>query len=183
MTDQVHGFDAERWGGWSWDEPRHGEHFHTCSYCGSISPDDLVAESSWRAEWADMKYGWPHKFYVHILNRNPDRLFVIGSANGGAAIEYNPGPRYIRWDDLTAEQLEVCRLEGYPMRDGYKPQWIMLGTRTDHFGKFYTTHLQDPELTDDVRETIQRISGLRPTFADGRVRWEHYEEDSHGTDN
>lgn len=41
-----------------------------CSYCGSIRPRDLVeAIEQGRAtgvEWADLKYGWPHKMYLEI---------------------------------------------------------------------------------------------------------------------
>lgn len=37
-----------------------------CSYCGSMKPEALVEhlESGARLELADMKYGWPHKFYA-----------------------------------------------------------------------------------------------------------------------
>lgn len=44
VADLVHHGDAGRWGGWSWRKPDRGEHFRRCSYCGSISPDDLAAE-------------------------------------------------------------------------------------------------------------------------------------------
>ena len=43
-TDPVHGGEADRWGGWTWRKPRGGDHFRTCSYCGSIHPEDLAAE-------------------------------------------------------------------------------------------------------------------------------------------
>lgn len=43
-TDRVHGSEAARWGGWTWRKPRRGDHFRTCSYCGSIHPEDLAAE-------------------------------------------------------------------------------------------------------------------------------------------
>ena len=42
--DHVHGGEAVRWGGWDWRGPRRGDHFRTCSYCGSIHPEDLAAE-------------------------------------------------------------------------------------------------------------------------------------------
>jgi hypothetical protein len=47
VTDPVHGYGwntAERWGGWHWEDPRGAEHFRRCSFCGSVSPDDLAAE-------------------------------------------------------------------------------------------------------------------------------------------
>lgn len=38
----------------------------TCSYCGSIHPEDLLKaiEAGAKMGGSDWKYGWPHKFYV-----------------------------------------------------------------------------------------------------------------------
>jgi hypothetical protein len=46
-----------------------GQNFRTCSYCGSIHPDDLLAFLKQGAKMggADWKYGWPHKFYVRDI--------------------------------------------------------------------------------------------------------------------
>lgn len=40
--------------------------FRTCSYCGSIHPQDLlrVLAAGALMHGADWKYGWPHKFYI-----------------------------------------------------------------------------------------------------------------------
>jgi hypothetical protein len=43
-----------------------------CSYCGSLDPaflGDLLRQDmlALRFAMADMKYGWPHKYYVHDL--------------------------------------------------------------------------------------------------------------------
>ena len=46
MTNPVHAGEAERWGSWSWRPPARGAHFRTCSYCGSIHPEDLAAETA-----------------------------------------------------------------------------------------------------------------------------------------
>jgi len=46
-ADPVHGSgwnSAARWGGWEWRPPRGAEHYRTCSFCGSIHPEDLAAE-------------------------------------------------------------------------------------------------------------------------------------------
>jgi hypothetical protein len=51
-----------------WRPPRGGEEWwRTCDYCGSMHPEDLLAalERGARLELSDMKYGWPHKFYLH----------------------------------------------------------------------------------------------------------------------
>jgi len=57
-----------------------GEPFRTCSYCGSIHPEDLLTALNTGAtlEMADMKYGWPHKFYVEIPNKHADEQCEVG---------------------------------------------------------------------------------------------------------
>lgn len=165
VPDPVHP-DAGRWGGWSWAGPRHGEHFHRCNYCGSIHPADLAAEPTWRAEWADRKYGWPHKFYVDVANRDPDALFVIGSTNGNSTAGYRD---WTAWDDLTPEQLAAAVRDGYDSKR--RPKHLLIGTRAAHHGKFYTVHLADPTIDDDDKAAIGRGCGLRFEFADGRVSW------------
>lgn len=59
----------------------HGIPWRTCSWCGSIHPEDLLSRGEPdmmksvsvggrhlvdvpNVEWAHMKYGWPHKLYV-----------------------------------------------------------------------------------------------------------------------
>ena len=201
---------AARWGGWSWDEPARGEHFRRCSFCGSIHPEDLAAERAmtadrctacgiggwsehfradaehsyspdgWRAEWADRKYGWPHKFYVDIPNRDPDALFVVSGRSDASEGPYAPGgekwtppePGLIAWDDLTPEQLAIAERDGWQRID-----YVRFGTRASHFGKFYTVHLADLRVSQDVKDTIQRTGGLRFTWLDdGRVSWQAWQD-------
>lgn len=62
--------------GVSWREPKAKEdgsnwnhaihHCRTCSYCGSVHPEDLIKliEGGATLGGADWKYGWPHKFYI-----------------------------------------------------------------------------------------------------------------------
>ena len=54
-------------GEWVWREPRRGNFLRTCNYCGSINPDDLAPVEGWVPDWADWKYGWPHKAYINQL--------------------------------------------------------------------------------------------------------------------
>lgn len=167
MTDSIHP-DAGRWGGWSWSEPSHGEHFRRCSYCGSVHPADLAAEPTWRAQWADRKYGWPHKFYVDIPNRDPGALFAVGLTSGGPT-DRPLDPGWIAWENLTDEQrgiVERDRLVG-----DRPPRGVLFGTRPSHFGKFYTIHLSDPEIPDEIKGAIQSRSGLYFEFTDGHVGW------------
>jgi len=163
--DLVHRGEAERWGGWSWRAPSRGEHYHTCSYCGSIHPEDLAAEPDWQAEWADPKYGWPHKFYVCLPNRQPEQRFITGATTGtptGLA-----GTAWIRADEIPDD----VNTDGW--RDVQATyEWVSIGTRPTHHAKFYTRHLADPALNSRARERIQTVSGLAFRFDDGRVAWE-----------
>ena len=179
----VHGSQAEQWGGgWHWCEPARGEHFRRCSYCGSIHPDDLAAEPSWRASWADRKYGWPHKFYVDIPNRDPDRLFYVGGLSQAVSGPYAPGgecytppgPELVAMADLTPEQRAICERDGAlrPDDEDTGRRYFQFGTRKSHFGKFYTIHLADPAIRPEIKTSIERLSGLHFIFAGGKVSWQ-----------
>ncbi len=161
MAEPVHGSAADPWGGWSWREPMRGAHFRTCSYCGSIYPDDLAVEfeRGAQADWADQKYGWPHKFYVQVTNREPDGLFVLGSST-------HESDNYRAWKDLTRAERKAVRRDGHG-----KDSYYLLGQRPTHFAKFYTAHLADGALSDETRAAIERGCGRVFTFEDGTVRW------------
>jgi hypothetical protein len=147
-----------------WRDPSHGEHFRRCSYCGSIHPDDLAAETGWHAEWADQKYGWPHKFYVDIANRDPEQLYVTTSST-------HPSPGLTAVTDLIPEQEQIMEREGYGPGSKYRPEYVQFGTRPSHYGKFYTIHLSDPDLSAETKNRIEAVSGIRFTFEEGRVAW------------
>jgi hypothetical protein len=214
-ADPVHGGgwnSAARWGGWDWREPRYGDFFRTCSFCGCIHPEDLAAETAgtgcgypdcpaprdemarchfpppqplqpehgehlfadtgWRASWADRKYGWPHKFYVEGLKpRDPSLLHCAGSSN---STENPGGGDWVHASQLTRQQKRVIKDDG--MHSGGKFEgWYLLEPRGTLHAKFYTAHLADPHISQDVKDTIQRVSGLRFTWTDdGRVRWESW---------
>lgn len=82
-TPTVHAIDPvfKISGAIGWREPRDGEPFRTCSYCGSIHPGDLLTAIAAGAKvgGSDWKYSWPHKFYVDVVNPDPTRLFDNGS--------------------------------------------------------------------------------------------------------
>lgn len=124
------------------------------------------------ASWADMKHGWPHKAYLENLkSREPDRLHVVGA-------RYADGPHIadnLQWVPVG----EIPRgtvTDGWGDLPGHYDE-VALGTRPTLFAKFYTVHLRDPALSQDVSEAIQRACGLRFAFTDdGRVGWEPYAE-------
>lgn len=168
----VHAGEADRLGGWQWSDPARGEHFRRCSYCGSMHPDDFVTIARGRVDWADRKYGWPHKFYVHVPNQNPDALFVISSSSGGNQSKPDgSGSGWVRVDDLTPEQEAVMAREGYGPGSRYRPTgWVLFGTRAEHFGKVYTVHLADPAISDETKAAAADMCGLRFEFTEGRRR-------------
>lgn len=178
MSNPVH---AGAWGasgailqksGWSWREPRGPEHFRRCSYCGCINPEDLVAEKGWHAEWADQKYGWPHKFYVTI----PDKLGKLdwlGGSTGEMSDTEVERWGYKRVADLTEEEREACERVRVNL-DMYKV--VRVAVRATHRAKFYTEHLQDPDISDEVKDEIHRRCGLVFEWLEGgRVRWHPYD--------
>jgi hypothetical protein len=172
MNDQKVHPDARRSGGWSWVDPVRGEHFRQCSYCGGINPEDLVAEPEWRANWADPTYGWPHKFYVDVLNRAPERLYVVSAAHTDGPPPPLFGEDYVAWNDRTAEQKEICDRDGYGEdRDGGHPSYVAFGLRPLHHARFYTVHLADADLAAETKAAIEQVSGLAFQFADGIVSW------------
>ncbi len=58
-----------------------------CTYCGSVRPEDLeklLAAEGVDIHLADMKYGWPHKFYIEAPNEcaGEDREYGSRSERG-----------------------------------------------------------------------------------------------------
>jgi hypothetical protein len=173
MTDLVHGLSATSpiATAWTWRDASRGEHFRRCSYCGTIHPEDLVAAmgNGMHADWADRKYGWPHKFYIDVPNQDADRLFVVSRTN------FDTTDRgYTKGDELAPELRAVAEQD-----DGwgeFRPDaWYQFTTRRTHHAKFYTAHLADPAITDEMKERIYAFGGLRFTFEDGQVRWAGYD--------
>lgn len=182
-ADPVHGSgwnSAARWGGWNWAHPRGAEHFRRCSFCGSIHPGDLAAEPSWHGDWADMKYGWPHKFYVQgVANRHPEiRRIMTACAQkqwDEAQQALSEGKQTFgvggyEWYPVAAIPAGVDT-SGWHLEDGHYSH-VGLGSDQTHFVKFYTIHLADPKIGTEVRDAIEQRSGVRFTFtSDGRVSW------------
>lgn len=156
---------------WTWREPSKGEHFRRCSFCGSIHPEDLVNEQGWVPEWADRKYGYPHKFYVNLSNRDPERLFHVSTLYGEKG-EVEKG--YISSSDLSPRQVEAVKETGYEPEEG---KFYRFGTRTTHFAKFYTDHYMDPDLSAATTEEIMRRSGIKFSLSpEGKLSWEAFRD-------
>jgi hypothetical protein len=111
-----------------------------------ICGDDYILHDG---EWADMKYGWPHKAYFeNIPNPHAGLLEIRASAN------FLP-------DDHRKDWIKSS--------DGH---WHEPGTPASEktYGKFYTVHLMDA--TPIEKTIIEAHLGLHFTFMDdGKVSW------------
>jgi hypothetical protein len=139
--DPVHGHQAVRWGGWSWDKPRRGEHFRRCSYCGSIHPEDLAAEpAGGDACLICGKQGWLACFdnQEHagikaaveagdLAVSDEERARIAAMA---AAHSYDPGGWYASWAD---------RKYGYPHK------FYVEGVANRNPGRLYVTSSTNAE--------------------------------------
>lgn len=136
----------------------------SCWYCSSMHPTDLVAalKAGARLEWADRKYGWPHKAYIDGIP-NPHAGMIesrAGHSNPPAAEIANGAWLRVhsQFDSTTGERLYTWYERGRPAAPVTR-------------GKFYTVHLQDA--TPEERAVIEKAMGLAFTFtADGRVSWQ-----------
>lgn len=73
------------------------EGFKCCDYCGSMDPvelADLIKNGKAKMSGSDWKYGWPHKFYVDVVNPHPDKIVEKSSTwQGGVCIKQEMGPQ------------------------------------------------------------------------------------------
>lgn len=172
MSKFIHAGEADRYGGWHWREPRRGDFFRTCSYCGSINPDDLVTLEGWQPDWADRKYGWPHKVYIgNLANPNPGLEFCIQAGPSPAPAD-REDTRFKLVADLTSEESEICRLDGMGFSGSKMDGYVGFGKRKTLPAKLYTIHLADDAIPEETKERIGTKIGLRFEFTDDvRIRW------------
>jgi hypothetical protein len=69
-----HGLQEDQW------EKRENQGIEAryCNYCGSLHPEDLVRllKECERAEFADRKYGYPHKIYLDMPNHKMLKFYT-----------------------------------------------------------------------------------------------------------
>lgn len=89
----------------------------TCSFCGSIHPEDLMRalDSGATLECADWKYGWPHKFYVtggnvghakwynaHLMELLPECFAALAPRlSVGTGVEFERDERGVKWRGVS----------------------------------------------------------------------------------
>lgn len=130
------------------DEEPAGRPFRTCSYCGSIHPEDLLRFLAAGAtiEVADMKFGWPHKFYVNgVPNPHAGKQVQVGTVSTWEGDQRVDTPRM----GLAPEHAHV---------------------------KWYNDHVLDEmseAQSDALRSAIRDATGIvfDPVGADGKLRW------------
>lgn len=139
------------------------ETFRTCSYCGSIHPEDLVKVLAEGATLggSDWKYGWPHKFYVE------------GIPNPKLGQEY---PQYMYGGLRAGEEGWEQYQDGFNSHDGTpKMEWRKLlhmakCPPTVH-AKWYNDHLLDltPDTFAIVATLLVKNAGIHFEIKDGKL--------------
>jgi hypothetical protein len=98
------------------------EGYERCSYCGSVAPSALAVllkTEGTAVEWADFKYGWPHKIYVtgpgiphlkfytvHLKDATPEEVGVI---EGAMKLHFVwEGDTGVKWFPILGELEEVA---------------------------------------------------------------------------
>jgi hypothetical protein len=142
-----------------WREPQlqrepYGEPFRSCSYCGSIHPEDLIKliEAGATMHGADWKYGWPHKFYVEkIPNPHAGKVVEMGSSSGPSITKDTAGAVFAP----TCHHAD-CKEHGYWKLPRMEPA---PATTT---AKFYNAHLEDcdDELLARLAPLLKRHTGI-----------------------
>jgi hypothetical protein len=133
--------------------------FRTCSYCGSIHPEDLLEalRAGATLSQADWKYGWPHKFYVDgIPNTNEGQMreFTSVSIAGPEPTDEERARMAPYLNDPKYDS--IVKQDGFNSRTGaplYQLTVRMPDSATTH-GKWYNTHLQD--LNDEAFAELAR---------------------------
>lgn len=135
--------------------------FRTCSYCGSIHPEDLVKAIAAGAKLggSDWKYGWPHKFYIsEIPNPNAGKLVCRISGSGPLPLTDADRSRFVappggRVEFGEDDSLHIKR---------WTAQVFEPDGPTTH-GKWYNDHLMD--LSDEafaiVAPLLEQHAGIR----------------------
>lgn len=129
-------YQAKRFGSVIWCNPYREILWRTCSYCGSIHPEDLIKEIKRGAKLsgADWKYGWPHKLYLSTPNPEPNTDYIISSAN----FKPEAGGEYFK------EEIEGST------------RWVQYGKQLSLHGKWYNEHITD-EMDEEARQLLVKV--------------------------
>lgn len=141
----------------------------SCSWCGSMHPADVANAIRQGAigEFADRKYGWPHKVYFDKVPNPHAGMLEVRASSSSPSEQYPREVREPRFDEYTGARVADYVTYTETPKPAAATTW----------GKFYTTHLRDASPEDLA--TIEQHVGLRITFNDdGTVRWAPVEKSS-----
>jgi hypothetical protein len=165
-------------------DDRRCDGYRTCSWCGSLHPQDFLRLRDERLvsgvdRSVDWKYGWPHKIYVDLRNPEPDKLYCVGGSYGGER-DRDPGPSYVHISELSKEQLAIAlrdgSIRGSDDRSPERAAWLLFGTRQLLHAKFYSVHTLEPFLSGHERQALFAIIGYSfEALDDGRIRWRAFD--------
>lgn len=133
--------------------------FRTCSYCGSIHPEDLLKaiEGGARLGGSDWKYGWPHKFYVHeIPNSQQGNLVTRMSGSGMLPLTDEEREKHQRFLKPGG------KVEFTEDADRWRVRVLEPDGPTTH-GKWYNVHLHDlsPEAFAKLATVLEQRAGIK----------------------
>lgn len=83
---------------------KRGDDRRHCEYCGSLHPADVAAaiRAGAKGEWADWKYGWPHKVYLSGETTS-GKFYTVhlqdATSEDRETIEKHMGLRFTFYDD------------------------------------------------------------------------------------
>jgi hypothetical protein len=116
VTDPVHGHSGhavERFGGWIWREPHRGDFFRTCSFCGSIHPEDLAAEPTSDVCAVCGVTGWHAHFDKFACHMTPG----LECPHEPKCHPFSPAGWYASWADRKYGWPHKFYVEGLKPRD------------------------------------------------------------------
>jgi hypothetical protein len=141
-------------------ENDHVPAFRTCSYCGSIHPEDLLnaLRAGAKAGGSDWKYGWPHKFYIEgIPNSQAGNLVTRMSGSGPL-----PMTERDRAEWESHGKRPGCKVEITEDGDRWRARVLEPDGATTH-GKWYNVHLKDLSQAafDELAPLLERHTGIK----------------------
>jgi len=74
-------------------------------------------------------------------------------------------------EDLVTLLNEGVRLQNTDWKYGWPHKFYVIGPDGSWLGKFYTTHMQESCVTDEIRERVQRATGILYRVHDGHLHY------------
>lgn len=158
----------------------HGYPFRTCSYCGSIHPEDLakyLEAGVAKLGGSDWKYGWPHKFYVEgIPNPKAGQMVKVSemscSDRSRAAEEMKTGDQLIEEYEVTQTFRNGVKVTERTGPTIYRVLHYGPAPATTH-AKWYNDHLLDlePAAFEKISQLLMTHANIRFALVDGKLKY------------